>query len=47
LERAIAAVIAEGKNVTYDLKPDNSPPVGTSRVAEAVIEKLREEEDAP
>jgi len=42
LERAIAAVTAEGKNVTYDLKLDNSPPVGTSRVAEAVIEKLKE-----
>jgi isocitrate dehydrogenase (NAD+) len=47
MERAIAAVTAEGKNVTYDLKPNNSPPVGTSRVAEAVIEKLKEEEDAP
>jgi len=46
LERAIAAVTAEGKNVTYDLKPDNSPPVGTSRVAEAVIEKLQTEEEA-
>lgn len=46
LERAIAAVTAEGKNVTYDLKPDNSPPVGTSRVAEAVIEKLQNEEEA-
>jgi isocitrate dehydrogenase (NAD+) len=47
LERAIAAVTAEGKNVTYDLKPNNNPPVGTSRVAEAVIEKLKEEVDAP
>jgi len=42
LERAIAAVIAEGKNVTYDMKPRRDDPsaVGTSRVAEAVIEKL-------
>ena len=42
LEKAIADVIAEGKNVTYDLKPENAaePPVGTSQVADAVIEKL-------
>ncbi len=39
LEKAIADVIAEGKNLTYDLKPDN--PVGTSQVADAVIEKLK------
>jgi isocitrate dehydrogenase (NAD+) len=41
LEAAIAAVIAEGKIVTYDLKPDPNPPVGTSQVTEAVIEKLK------
>ena len=42
LEKAIAEVIAEGKNVTYDLKPDlpDSPPVGTSQVADAVVERL-------
>lgn len=42
LERAIAGVLAEGRNVTYDLKPDTAdePPVGTSQVADAVIEKL-------
>ena len=41
LETAIAAVIAEGKNVTYDLK-SGSPEtaVGTSRVAEAIIGEL-------
>jgi len=39
LEKAIADVIAEGKSLTYDLKPDN--PVGTSQVADAVIEKLK------
>jgi isocitrate dehydrogenase (NAD+) len=39
LEKAVAAVIAEGKNVTYDMKPAN--PVGTSQVADAVIEKLK------
>jgi len=41
LERAIAEVIAEGKNVTYDMKHDNTQAVGTSEVADAVIEKLR------
>jgi len=41
LEEAIAGVIAEGKNVTYDMEPDNTQVVGTSQVAEAVIEKLR------
>jgi isocitrate dehydrogenase (NAD+) len=43
LERAIAQVIAEGKNVTYDLKPrpDDPTAVGTSQVADAVIEKLQ------
>ncbi len=42
LEKAIADVIAEGKNVTYDLKPSitNTEAVGTSQVADAVIEKL-------
>lgn len=43
LEHAIAAVIAEGKYVTYDLKPtpDDKTSVGTSQVADAVIAKLR------
>jgi len=43
LEKAIALVIAEGKNVTYDLKPrpDDSTAAGTSQVADAVIEKLQ------
>ncbi|MBX5458320.1 MAG: isocitrate/isopropylmalate dehydrogenase family protein [Thermogemmatispora sp.] len=43
LEKAIAQVIAEGKNVTYDLKPrpDDPTAVGTSQVADAVIEKLQ------
>jgi len=42
LEKAIAQVIAEGKNVTYDLKPrpDDPTAAGTSQVADAVIEKL-------
>jgi isocitrate dehydrogenase (NAD+) len=41
MESAIAEVIAEGKNVTYDLKLDPSTAVGTSQVADAVIEKLK------
>jgi isocitrate dehydrogenase (NAD+) len=43
LEAVIAAVIAEGKSVTYDMKPSRDDPtaVGTSQVADAVIEKLR------
>jgi isocitrate dehydrogenase (NAD+) len=42
LERAIATVINEGKNVTYDMKLRRDDPgaVGTSQVADAVIEKL-------
>jgi isocitrate dehydrogenase (NAD+) len=42
LERAIADVIAEGENVTYDMKPTRDDPsaVGTSEVADAIIEKL-------
>jgi isocitrate dehydrogenase (NAD+) len=40
MESAIAEVIAEGKNVTYDLKLDPVIAVGTSQVADAVIEKL-------
>jgi isocitrate dehydrogenase (NAD+) len=45
LERAIAAVIAEGESVTYDMKPSRDDPtaVGTSDVADAVIEKLEAE----
>ena len=39
LENAVAAVIAEGKSVTYDMKPHRDDPtaVGTSEMAEAVI----------
>ena len=42
LEQAIAEVIREGKSVTYDMKPTRSDPtaVGTSQVADAIIEKL-------
>jgi len=41
MESAIAEVIAEGKDVTYDLKLDPATAVGTSQVADAVIEKLK------
>jgi len=42
LEKAISSVIAEGKFVTYDMKPSRDDPtaVGTSEVADGVIEKL-------
>jgi isocitrate dehydrogenase (NAD+) len=43
LEQAITDVIAEGKNVTYDMKPEEErdQAVGTSQVADAIIEKLK------
>ncbi len=43
LEKALMQVIAQGKDVTYDLKlrPDDPTAVGTSQVADAVIERLR------
>jgi isocitrate dehydrogenase (NAD+) len=42
LEHAIADVIGEGRSVTYDMKPRRDDPtaVGTSEVADAIIEKL-------
>ncbi|MFC1957833.1 isocitrate/isopropylmalate dehydrogenase family protein [Chloroflexota bacterium] len=44
LEAAVAAVVAEGKSVTYDLKLDRDDPaaVGTSEMADAVIARLKE-----
>ncbi len=42
LEGAIAAVIAESNDVTYDMKPNGAEAVGTSQVADAVIKKMRE-----
>jgi len=43
LERAIASVVAEGKEVTYDLKPNRDDPtaVGTKEFADAVIRRMR------
>jgi isocitrate dehydrogenase (NAD+) len=42
LEGAIAEVIREGESVTYDMKPSRDDPtaVGTSDVADAVVEKM-------
>jgi isocitrate dehydrogenase (NAD+) len=42
LEAAIAAVIAEGKDVTYDLKPHRDDPsaVGTQEMAAAICQRL-------
>ncbi len=42
LEQAISDVIAEGASVTYDMKPTRDDPtaVGTSQVADAIIDKL-------
>ena len=39
---AVADVIGEGKDVTYDMKPDRDDPtaVGTSEMADAIIRKL-------
>jgi len=43
LEAAVAAVIAEGRTVTYDLKAtrDDRTAAGTSQVADAVVARLR------
>jgi isocitrate dehydrogenase (NAD+) len=42
LEQAVADVIAEGKFVTYDLKPHRDDPtaVGTREMADAICRKL-------
>ncbi len=42
LEKAVAAVIAEGKHVTYDLKPRRDDPtaVGTQHMAEAICKRM-------
>jgi isocitrate dehydrogenase (NAD+) len=42
LEGAIAGVIADGRDVTYDLKPSRDDPtaVGTSQMADAIVARL-------
>ncbi|MBU1124666.1 MAG: isocitrate/isopropylmalate dehydrogenase family protein [Candidatus Omnitrophica bacterium] len=44
LEEAVKSVIAEGKEVTYDLKSNPIDPtaVGTSQMADAIIKKIRD-----
>jgi isocitrate dehydrogenase (NAD+) len=44
LEKAVKEVIAEGKSVTYDLKPNRDDPasVGTQEMADAIIAKLKQ-----
>jgi isocitrate dehydrogenase (NAD+) len=43
VERAVADVIREGKDVTYDFKQDRNDPsaVGTREMADAIIKKVR------
>jgi isocitrate dehydrogenase (NAD+) len=42
MEQAIAGVIADGRDVTYDLKQDRDDPtaVGTSQMADAIIARM-------
>ncbi|GAG01874.1 unnamed protein product, partial [marine sediment metagenome] len=42
LEQAVADVIAEGKDVTYDMKPHRDDPtaVGTREMADAICRRL-------
>ena len=43
LENAVKQVIAEGRSVTYDLKPTRDDPtaVGTKEMADAIIAKIK------
>jgi isocitrate dehydrogenase (NAD+) len=43
LERVLIDMIAEGKHVTYDMKPrpDDPTAIGTSQVADAVVDQLQ------
>jgi isocitrate dehydrogenase (NAD+) len=40
IEKALSAVIADNRYVTYDLKPDRTGGVGTSEMADAVIQQM-------
>ncbi|HAN45167.1 MAG TPA: isocitrate dehydrogenase [Cyanobacteria bacterium UBA8156] len=40
LQQAVADVIAEGKDVTYDLSPAGVTPVGTHEMAQAIASRL-------
>ena len=43
LEAAVAVVLSEGREVTYDLKPsrDDASAIGTQEMADAIIRRLR------
>ena len=43
LDRAVEAVLREGRSVTYDLKADRNDPtaVGTKEMADAIIEQMK------
>jgi isocitrate dehydrogenase (NAD+) len=43
LEKAVADIIAEGKDVTYDMKEKRDDPtaVGTSQMADAIIARMK------
>lgn len=43
LESAVAKVVAEGKHVTYDMKPRRDDPsaVGTSQMADAIVKAIQ------
>ena len=43
LDRAVEAVLREGRSVTYDLKRERDDPaaVGTKEMAEAIAERLK------
>ena len=45
LEKAVAKIIAEGKQVTYDMKDHRDDPtaVGTSQMADAIIKAIKEQ----
>jgi isocitrate dehydrogenase (NAD+) len=42
LDKAVAKVIKDGKDVTYDMKPDRNDPtaVGTLEMAKAIIRAM-------
>jgi isocitrate dehydrogenase (NAD+) len=46
LEAAVAAVIAEGRTVTYDLRPTRDDPdaASTTQVRDAVVETMGRDE---
>lgn len=43
LEKAVAEIVAEGKDVTYDMKPNRDDPtaVGTCEMAKAIVRRLQ------